>query len=495
MLAVSWINSQIVFDGVIQGLAIAVIAVGVVLVYRATRIINFAVGNMGVIGAVTLSLLVLQYGVPFWAALVIALLIGLVFGAAVEMTVIRRLKNAPRVVVLVSTIGIAGLAQAIAIKIPQPTDASAHFPTAFSRRLDGRRNQRTGRGSGRADPGSRRGRRAHLVPGPHNDRQNGQGLRRQSLPGSALGHFAEVGLHHGVGPSGGAVDTLGRADRRPDVHRRRAGHPRPPNAVRGARSGRHRGNAVVSRRGACGHCHRRDPERPVLQLSCDARHHGPPVVHRRVHRRDLRQARRATMLASSHSAPALTPSPNGCVPCGGLATSTRAASSLLGLIAIVLPIVVTEPSRQQLYTAVLAFAICASSLTVLTGWLGQLSLGQMAFAGLAALFAARLVDRWRPLLDSGPDDDLRLRTARLGHRHRVAAGARAVSRRRDVRLRPHCAAVLLFPALLLRRVPRRCQRSFRSRQIVVPHLRGSTHVLLRGPRRPGARPFRVEPLP
>ncbi len=64
---------------------------------------------------------------------------------------------------------------------------------------------------------------------------------------------------------------------------------------------------------------------------------------------------------------------------------------MLGLIAVVLPIVVTEPSRQQLYTAVLAFAICASSLTVLTGWLGQLSLGQMAFAGLAALFAARLV--------------------------------------------------------------------------------------------------------
>ena len=54
MLAVGWVNSQIVFDGLIQGLAVAVIAVGVVLVYRATRIINFAVGEMGVVGAVTL---------------------------------------------------------------------------------------------------------------------------------------------------------------------------------------------------------------------------------------------------------------------------------------------------------------------------------------------------------------------------------------------------------------------------------------------------------
>ncbi len=69
---------------------------------------------------------------------------------------------------------------------------------------------------------------------------------------------------------------------------------------------------------------------------------------------------------------------------------------LLGLIAVLLPILVNEPSRQQLYTAVLAFAICASSLTVLTGWLGQLSLGQMAFAGLAALFGARLVTEGVP---------------------------------------------------------------------------------------------------
>ena len=69
---------------------------------------------------------------------------------------------------------------------------------------------------------------------------------------------------------------------------------------------------------------------------------------------------------------------------------------LLGVVALLLPIVVTYPSRVQLYTAVLAFAICASSLTVLTGWLGQLSLGQMAFAGLAALFGARLVTEGVP---------------------------------------------------------------------------------------------------
>jgi ABC-type branched-subunit amino acid transport system ATPase component/ABC-type branched-subunit amino acid transport system permease subunit len=69
---------------------------------------------------------------------------------------------------------------------------------------------------------------------------------------------------------------------------------------------------------------------------------------------------------------------------------------LLGVVAVILPLVVSTPSTQQLFTEVAAFAICATSLTVLTGWLGQLSLGQMAIAGFGALFAARLVEAGVP---------------------------------------------------------------------------------------------------
>jgi ABC-type branched-subunit amino acid transport system ATPase component/ABC-type branched-subunit amino acid transport system permease subunit len=60
----------------------------------------------------------------------------------------------------------------------------------------------------------------------------------------------------------------------------------------------------------------------------------------------------------------------------------------LGLAAVLLPIIVTEPSRHLLYATMLAYAICGMSLTVLTGWAGQVSLGQMAFAGIGALIAA-----------------------------------------------------------------------------------------------------------
>ena len=61
------------------------------------------------------------------------------------------------------------------------------------------------------------------------------------------------------------------------------------------------------------------------------------------------------------------------------------------LLAIALPFLVTAPSRHFLYARVLVLAIVAISLVVLTGWAGQVSLGQMAFAGYGALGTAALV--------------------------------------------------------------------------------------------------------
>jgi ABC-type branched-subunit amino acid transport system ATPase component/ABC-type branched-subunit amino acid transport system permease subunit len=66
----------------------------------------------------------------------------------------------------------------------------------------------------------------------------------------------------------------------------------------------------------------------------------------------------------------------------------KAGLVLLFAGAVILPLVITAPSRQLLYTSILGFALCALSLTVLTGWGGQLSLGQMAFAGIGALLTA-----------------------------------------------------------------------------------------------------------
>src|SRR3954453_8943107 len=104
--------------GIVHGLVIALVAMGLVLVYRSSRVINFAVGDLGVPAAAILAVVVGRNHWPYWLGLLAALLIGTLTGTVVEITVIRRLSKAPRVIVLVATIGIAEIAQAATHALP-----------------------------------------------------------------------------------------------------------------------------------------------------------------------------------------------------------------------------------------------------------------------------------------------------------------------------------------------------------------------------------------
>ena len=103
------------------------------LVYRATRVINFAVGGMGLVGAGLFVLLTLQYDVPYWLSLIVALVVGTLYGALLELTIIRRLFDAPRVIVLVATIGIAQLSLAILTAYPDIDVARGAVPAGDRR--------------------------------------------------------------------------------------------------------------------------------------------------------------------------------------------------------------------------------------------------------------------------------------------------------------------------------------------------------------------------
>ena len=70
---------------------------------------------------------------------------------------------------------------------------------------------------------------------------------------------------------------------------------------------------------------------------------------------------------------------------------TRLGAGLALVAAVALPLLVTSPSRHFLYARVLLMALIAVSLTVLTGWAGQLSLGQFAFVGLGGMSTYALV--------------------------------------------------------------------------------------------------------
>src|SRR3954471_17016050 len=106
-------TANLIVIGLVQGLIVSLVAMGIVLVYRSSRVINFAVGDLGVPAAAVLAVMVGKDGWPYWPGLLFAVLVGTASGTVVEITIIRRLSKAPRVIVLVATIGIAELAQAV----------------------------------------------------------------------------------------------------------------------------------------------------------------------------------------------------------------------------------------------------------------------------------------------------------------------------------------------------------------------------------------------
>lgn len=93
--------------GVVTGLQYALLGVGIVLVYKASRFVNFAHGTLGTIAAVLVGKLVVENGWPYPIAVIVGLVAAGAVGAIVERTVIQRLFNASRLVLLVATIGVA----------------------------------------------------------------------------------------------------------------------------------------------------------------------------------------------------------------------------------------------------------------------------------------------------------------------------------------------------------------------------------------------------
>ena len=76
---------------------------------------------------------------------------------------------------------------------------------------------------------------------------------------------------------------------------------------------------------------------------------------------------------------------------GGRVTSRASASSRCSRVLVLIPVFFSRASESFLWTRVLVFAIAGCSLTILTGWAGQLSLGQFGFAAVGGLTTVKLV--------------------------------------------------------------------------------------------------------
>jgi branched-chain amino acid transport system permease protein len=122
---------QQVVSGLATGGIFASLALALVLIYRATRVINFAQGEMGMFAAF-IALWLIDSGWPYWAAFFATLGIAFVGGVAVERVAIRPVERAPVVTVVIVTVGLLIGLNGAAFWI-WGGDTRA-FPSAFSTR-------------------------------------------------------------------------------------------------------------------------------------------------------------------------------------------------------------------------------------------------------------------------------------------------------------------------------------------------------------------------
>jgi branched-chain amino acid transport system permease protein len=115
--------------GITDGMVFAAVALALVLIWRATRIVNFAQGGM-LMFTTFLAWSVVQHGGSYWLALAVALVSGLVLGAAVERILIRRVEGGPPLNAVITTLGLLILLQAAAGMIWGGTPHS--YPPAFT---------------------------------------------------------------------------------------------------------------------------------------------------------------------------------------------------------------------------------------------------------------------------------------------------------------------------------------------------------------------------
>jgi len=108
----------IILSGAVFGAINALVAISIVLVYQANRVVNFAAAEFGSVAAVLAIEFHIKLGLNYFLSIGAGLVISAALGALLEILVIRRFGNAPRLIVAVATIGLAQVLNGLSIVIP-----------------------------------------------------------------------------------------------------------------------------------------------------------------------------------------------------------------------------------------------------------------------------------------------------------------------------------------------------------------------------------------
>jgi ABC-type branched-subunit amino acid transport system ATPase component/ABC-type branched-subunit amino acid transport system permease subunit len=396
--ALSGVDQRAVVVGAIIGLTYALLAAGLVLIFRASRVINFAHGQIGALCAGVLAKLVLDLHWPFVLALVAVLALGGAIGAAVELGIVRRLFDAPRLLLFVATLGVSQLLLVIQFMLPkvEGSQGTSVFPSPLSWawRVGGVRLASPeimviliaplvviamGLFLTRTRSGL-----AVRAASDNADMSELSGIstRRVStmvwVIAGSLSALTSVLL---APVQGTLVNTpsaaLGPGLLMPALAAGLVGGltSLPWTLVGGVVIGIAQSLLVVH-----------FPTTPgvvdlfmflaILVL----------VLVRRVRVQDDSAGQWSLAMR-------VKPMPERLRPVWWAANLGRIVAAATVAVAVLLPLVITAAGRVFLFSTVLVIALVGLSVTVLTGWAGQLSLGQFAFTGLGAVSAAALVAR------------------------------------------------------------------------------------------------------
>jgi branched-chain amino acid transport system permease protein len=119
---------QLLISGVSQGCVYGLIALGFVLIYKATEMVNFAQGDIMMLGAYVAITFVNLWGWPFWWALPATVMTMAVVGMLLERLLLRPMIGEPHFAVLMLTIGLGFVLRAVAGAIWSATPQRLNAP-------------------------------------------------------------------------------------------------------------------------------------------------------------------------------------------------------------------------------------------------------------------------------------------------------------------------------------------------------------------------------
>ena len=104
---------QSLISGIVVGSIYALIALGFVLIYKSTAVINFAQGELLMFGAYLCLTLVVVLKIPFWIAFVATLIVAGLVGLLLERLFLRPMIGEPAISIIMLTIGLASFLKGI----------------------------------------------------------------------------------------------------------------------------------------------------------------------------------------------------------------------------------------------------------------------------------------------------------------------------------------------------------------------------------------------